>query len=95
MQFVQITLAYVQTIFFFLRNVWRDLRLPSSTLATVARKKFNGKFTTKIDFPIGYFILPLLMLTSSVHTLFDKYLDHILVKFEQIVCPNHTKFCAF
>ena len=27
----------------------------------VARKSFNGKFTEKIDFPIGYFILPLLM----------------------------------
>ena len=35
-----------------------------------------------IDFPIGYFILPLLIL-KSLRTLFDKYLDHMLVKFEQ------------
>ena len=48
-----------------------------SALATVARKSSNGKFTAKIDFPIGHFMLPLL------HTLFDKYLDHMLVKFEQ------------
>ena len=34
-----------------------------SALAMVARKSFNGKFTAKIDFPIGYFRLPLLMLT--------------------------------
>ena len=56
-------------------------------LATAARKSFNGKFTAKIDFLIGHFMLPLLMLTfgslKSLHTLFDKYLDHMLVKFEQ------------
>ena len=50
----------------FLRNVWRDLRLPMSELATVAGKSFNGKFTAKIDFPIGHFMLPLLMLTLNV-----------------------------
>ena len=53
-----------------------------SALATVAQKSFNGKFTAKIDSPIGHFMLPLLMLTS-LHTLFDKYLNHMLVKFEQ------------
>ena len=56
-----------------------------SVLATVAGKCLNGKVTAKIDFPIGYFILPLLMLTlevqKSLYTLFDKYLDHMLVKF--------------
>ena len=30
----------------------RDFRLPISALATVAGKSFNGKFTTKIDFPV-------------------------------------------
>ena len=57
-----------------------------SAIATVAGKSFNGKFTLKIDFPIGYFMLPLLILTfslKSLHTLFDKYLDHMLVEFEQ------------
>ena len=62
--FVQISLAYGRNIF--KRNVWRDFRLPMSALATVARKRFNGKFTAKIDFPIGYFMLPLLMLTLEV-----------------------------
>ena len=47
-------------------NVWRDFRLPMSALATVAGKSFNGKFTPKIDIPLGYFILPLLMLTLEV-----------------------------
>ena len=57
-----------------------------SAWATVAGKKFNGKFTEEMDFPIGYFLLPLLMLTwslKSLHTLFDKYLDNMLVRFEQ------------
>ena len=47
-------------------NVWRDFRLPMSALATVAGKVVR-KFTAKIDFPIGYFILPLLMLTLEVY----------------------------
>ena len=57
-----------------------------SALAPVAGKNFNGKFTAKINFPIGYFMLPLLMRTvevlKSLHILFDKYLYHMLVKFE-------------
>ena len=35
---------------------------------------------------------------KSLHTLFDKYLDHMLVKFEKIVWsygPNYTKFLCF
>ena len=31
---------------------------------------------------------------QCLHTLFDKYLDRMLVKFEQN-CINHTKFWAF
>ena len=50
----------------FERNIWRDFRLLMSALATVARKSFNGKFTAKVDFPIGHFMLPLLMLTLEV-----------------------------
>ena len=57
---------------------------PWSALATVAGKSFNGKFAPKTDFSIGYFMLLFLMLIlKSLHTLFDKYLDHMLVKFEQ------------
>ena len=37
-----------------------------SALATVARKSFKEKFPAKIDFPIGHFISPLLMLTLEV-----------------------------
>ena len=71
----------------FSRNVWRDFRLSMSALASVARKSFNGKFTAKIGFPIGHFMLPLLMLKLEVLSLsiqlFDKYLDHMLVEYEQ------------
>ena len=49
-----------------LRNVWRDFKVLMSALATVAGKSFNGKLTAKIDFPIGYFMLPLLVLTLKV-----------------------------
>ena len=47
-------------------EIWKDFRLPVSEFATVARKSFNGKFTAKIDFPIGHFMLPLLTLTLEV-----------------------------
>ena len=33
-------------------NVWRDVGLPMSALATLAGKSLNDKFTAKIDFPI-------------------------------------------
>ena len=55
-----------------------------SVLATVAGKIFNGKFTTKkwfydritiADADIGSL--------KSLHTVFGKYFDHMLVKFEQ------------
>ena len=48
-----------------------------SALATVARKSFDGTFTTKIDFPIGHFMLPLLMLTSKIKDLSLHYLISI------------------
>ena len=37
-----------------------------AALVMVAQKSFSGKFTAKIDFPIGHFMLPLLMLTLEV-----------------------------
>ena len=61
----------------FVRNVWRDFRLSMSALAMVARKTFNGKFTAKIDFPIGHFKLPLLMLTFLLQSLCIHYLISI------------------
>ena len=71
----------------FLKNVWRDFRLLISALATEAQKSFNGKFTAKTDFLIGHFYVTIadtdIGSLKSFHTLFDKYLDHMLVKFEQ------------
>ena len=42
----------------YLIMIGRDFRLPVSAFARVARKCFNGKYTAKLDFPIGHFILP-------------------------------------
>ena len=82
----------------FLGNVWRDFRLLTSALATVARKSLSGKFTSKNYFPIGHFMLPLLMLTLEVYNLsiLDKYLGHVLVKFDQNRMGRDIyKICAF
>ena len=46
-------------------------------LAMVAGKRFNGKFTAKIDFPLGYFTLPLLKMTLKVESLSIHYLISI------------------
>ena len=57
-------------------------------LATVAGKRFNGKLLQKLFFRSGIYITIAdtdIGSLKSLHTLFDKYLDHILVKFEQIV----------
>ena len=64
-------------------------------LAMVAGKSFNGTFTAKIDFPKGYFMLPLLMLTLEIVSISINYLisilDHMLVKFEQNLMVQTTK----
>ena len=69
------------------RRIRLPLRLPMSALATVARKSFNGKLTAKNDFPTGHFIFTIadadIESLKSLHILFGKYLDHMLVKFEQ------------
>ena len=52
----------------------------------VAGKNFHGKFTAKIDFKIGYYVTITDADSGSLksrHTFFDKYLDHMLVKFKQ------------
>ena len=58
-----------------------------SALATVVRKSFNGKFTAKIWFSDQAFYVTIADADTgglkSLHTLFDKYLDHMLVEFEQ------------
>ena len=60
-----------------LRNVWKDFRLSMLSLTTVAGKSSNGKFTAKIDFPVRYFMLPLLMLILEVYSLSIHYLINI------------------
>ena len=71
-------------------NVWRHLRHPRSASATVAEKSFNGKFTAKIGIFDWVFYITIadavIGSLKSLHTLsnnFVKYLDHMLVKFEQ------------
>ena len=55
-----------------------------SALAMIARKSFNGKFTAKIDFPFYVTIADAdIKSLKSLHTLFDKFLNHMLVKFKQ------------
>ena len=55
----------------------------------VAGKSFNRKFTAKIDFiiiPLVCFITiadAVIKSLKYLHTLCDKYLDHMLGKFEQ------------
>ena len=58
-----------------------------SALLTVAGKSFNGKFTAKNDFSDRIFYVTItdadIGSLKFLHTLFDQYLDHMLVKFEQ------------
>ena len=62
-----------------------------SALSAVERKSFNGKFTAKINLKINkndqifYVTISDADIESlkSPHTSFDKYLDYVLVKFEQ------------
>ena len=44
-----------------------------AALARVAGKTFNEKFTEEIDFPIGFFMLALPMLTLEVESLSIHY----------------------
>ena len=53
--------------------------------ATVARNSFNVKFTAKNIFRYSILITITdadIESLKSLHTLFDKYLDHMLMKFE-------------
>ena len=68
-----------------------------SASARVALKSLNGKFTAKIDFLIEHFTIADADIGSlkSLHTLFGKYFDHMLVKWTKLYGPNYTKFWAF
>ena len=53
----------------------------------IARKSFNDKFIAKIEFSDRAVYVTIadadIGSLKSLHTLFDKYLDHMLVCFEQ------------
>ena len=51
-----------------------------SALATVTWKSFIGKFTTKLLSDRVFYVT---IADADIHTLLDKYLDHMLLKFEQ------------
>ena len=47
-------------------NVWREFKAFNVRISNGNMKEFsNVKFAAKIDVPIGYFMLPLLMQTSE------------------------------
>ena len=57
-----------------------------STLVTVAGKSFNGKFTAKMISDQVFHVTIAnsdIVSLKSLKTLFDKYLEHMLVNFEQ------------
>ena len=67
-------------------NVGRDIKLAMLTFVTAALKSFDSKFTAKIDFPYEAFYFTItdadMQSLKSLHTLFDKYLDHVRVEFD-------------
>ena len=68
-----------------------------SASAMVAGNSFNGIFTAKSRFYTRVFYINIADVDigslKSIYTLFDKYLDHMLVKFEHR--PNYTNFELF
>ena len=93
--FVQISLACGTNI---LRNVWRDYRLTMSALATVAGKSLTANLLQKM-IPDRIFYITVVDADirglQSLHTLFDKYLDHMLVKLNKIVWSELKRNWSF
>ena len=77
---VQISLAYSPSTYQLMYGETLNFKCQH-----LQRLSSYGKFNAKIDIPIGHFMLPSLTLTSleSLHTLFNRYWNHILVKCEQ------------
>ena len=75
------------------------LDLQCAAFSTVAPESFNGKFAAKIDFPIGHFYITItdtgIGSLKYLHTLFDKYFHHKLVKFEQNRMVRNNLFKIF
>ena len=65
------------------------------SVSTKTCHSLNGKFTAKIDLRVFYVTITDAVIGSLkyLHTLFVKYLDHMLVTFQQkSYGPNCTKF---
>ena len=71
----------------FLKECMERLLLPMSALATVAGKSLKWQIYCKNLFFDRVFYVTIadadIISLKSLHTLFDKYLNHMLVKFEQ------------
>ena len=61
----------------------------------IERKTFKGKFTAKLLVSDRIFYVTItdadIGSVKSLHTLFDKYIDHMLVKFEQNRMVRNTQ----
>ena len=70
-----------------------------SALTTVAGKSFNGTFTAKKIFSDRVFYVTIanadIGSLKPLHSLFDKYLDHMLVKLNKIVWSELYKILSF
>ena len=57
------------------------------SISNGSKESSTANLLRKIGFPIGYFFVTIadadIGNLKFLHTLFDKYLDHMLVKFEQ------------
>ena len=86
--FVQIALACSINIFLKeCRPLWRDFRLSMSALATVKGKNLTANLLQKLIYRSGILCYTVhdadIGSLKSLQTLFNNYLDHMLVKFEQ------------
>ena len=77
--FVKFHWQKVQTIS---RNVWRDLRFQSQYQHRQHRRVLTANFLQKLIF-LSYIYVTIADADMCFNTLFDKYLDHMLVKIEQ------------
>ena len=78
-----------------IKCVWRDFRLPMLASANGNIKYLIGKSIFAVNLPLK--LSPATVanadigILKSLHTLFDKYLDYILVKFEQYCMVQSTQ----
>ena len=83
----------------FLRNVWRDFRLPMSALATVARKSFMANLQQKLIFRSGILFYHCWRWhwksKISPHIIWQVFGPHAGEIWTKSYGSNHTKFCVY